>query len=86
MSAFNEEIRNRIRLSIAAYAYEYDNNSIMSDAEFDALSRKIRPSVKTGNPRLDIFFKNHFMPDTGMWIQKHPDLEGVKRTYEKYYK
>ena len=27
----NQEIRNRIRLSVAAYAYEYENDSIMDD-------------------------------------------------------
>ena len=31
----NEEIRRRIRLSVAAYAYEVHNDSVMSDGEFD---------------------------------------------------
>lgn len=82
----SEEIRNRIRLSVAAYAYEYENHSIMSDAEFDALSYKIRPSIRTGNARLDMFFKNHFEPCTGMWIQNHPNPAGLKHIYETYWR
>ena len=56
----NEEIRNRIRLSVAAYAYEYKDDPVMSDAEFDELSQKINPTEKTGNRKLDNFFKKHF--------------------------
>jgi len=82
----NQEIRNRIRLSVAAYAYEYDDNSIMSDAEFDELSKKINPFEKTGNKLMDNFFKEHFHPDTGMWIRNHPDINGIKRIYKEFYK
>ena len=39
MGEYNKEIRNRIKLSVAAYAYAYKNESIMSDAKFDEPSR-----------------------------------------------
>ena len=35
MEGVNQEIRNRIRLSVAAYAYEYKDDPVMSDASFD---------------------------------------------------
>ena len=82
----NQEIRNRIRLSVAAYAYEYMDDPIMSDTDFDALALKINVNEKTGNRKLDNFFKEHFMPDTGMWIHKHPEKEKLKYIYKEYYK
>lgn len=75
------ERRNRIRLTLAAYAYEFDNNSIMSDAQFDELSKKIRPEMSTGHKQHDKFFREKFEPDTGMWIREHPFLRAVERTY-----
>lgn len=73
----NEEIRNRIKVAAAAYAYEIENDPIMTDAEFDALCLKIKPDVVTGSILLDTFFKTEFDPNTGSWIHKHPDLKGV---------
>ena len=49
----NQEIRNRIRLSVAAYAYEFMNDSIMSDHDYDQLSLQINPQEKTGNELMD---------------------------------
>ena len=80
------ETRNRIKLSVAAYAYEFLNISVMSDAEFDSMSRTIDVSRSTGNKVMDNFFKKEFKADTGMWIHKHPDLEGIKSLYKRYYK
>ena len=85
MIGINQEIRNRIRLSIAAYAYEMEDNSIMDDFEFDELSRSINPKEKTGNRKLDNFFKKHFNPDTGMWIRRHPELDKIAYLYKTYY-
>ena len=82
----NQEIRNRIKLSVYAYAYEYLNHSIVSDSQFDTLASEIQPSVITGNETLDKFFKDHFIPDSGMWIHKHPQIEGIKYLYNTYYK
>lgn len=80
------ERRNRIRLSVAAYAYEYKDDPILSDEDFDKLSYKINTSVKTGNRKLDNFFKKNFNPDTGMWIRKHPDKAGLEDIYVRVYK
>ena len=86
MTLFNQEIHNRIKLSVYAYAYEYLNHSIVSDSQFDKLASEIQPSVSTGNETLDKFFKDHFIPDSGMWIHKHPNLDRVKEIYENFYK
>lgn len=80
------ERRNRIFISIYAYAYEFDNNSLIPDSEFDILSKQINSNAFTFNKKLDKFFKNHFQPCTGMWIHKHPELEKIKNIYEKYFK
>ena len=82
----NQEIRNRIKLSVAAYAYEFLNDSIMSDHDFDQLSLQINPQEETGNKKMDDFFKKHFKPDTGMWIRWHPEVKKLNYLYEKYYK
>ena len=83
---YSEEIRNRILLSVAAYAYEFEDHSIISDAEFDELSKRINPQHKTGNTMLDIFFTEEFSPDTGMWIRKHPEIFKLKHIYDTVYK
>lgn len=80
------EIQNRIRLSVAAYAYEFGSNPIVTDSEFDSLAESIDTSVLTGNSELDMFFQNHFNKDTGIWIHKHPDLPKLKELYNDYYK
>lgn len=80
------ERRNRIRLSLAAYAYEFHSDSIMSDGDFDKLALTIDKSVSTDNATMDAFFKKEFEPDTGQWIHKHPDLVGIERIYNKIKK
>lgn len=80
------ERRNRIRLSVAAYAYEMHDDPVMSDAEFDALADRINVQVVTGNETLDDFFREHFSPHTGQWIHKHPDKAGLERVYAKVFK
>ena len=82
----NQEIRNRIKLSVAAYAYEFKGDSIMTDHEYDELSLKINPNEKTGNDVMDKFFKTQFQPDTGMWIRTHPEIKKLEYLYKKYYK
>ena len=82
----NQEIRNRIKLSVAAYAYEFEGDSIMTDHEYDELSLKINPNEKTGNDVMDKFFKTQFQPDTGMWIRSHPEIKKLDYLYKKYYK
>ena len=82
----NQEIRNRIRLSVAAYAYEFLNDSIMSDHDFDQLSLQINPQQETGNKKMDDFFKKHFKPDTGMWVRAHPEIGKLNYLYKNFYK
>jgi len=80
-----KEIRNRIRLSIYAYAYEFKNESLISDAEFDEMAKAIEPDIMTSNEKLDKFFFEEFDPSTGQWIHKHPELEKIAKLYDKYY-
>jgi hypothetical protein len=83
---YSKEIRNRIKLSIAAYAYEFLGDSIMTDHQYDELSLEINPNEKTGNEKMDNFFKTQFEPCTGMWIRKHPEIKRLDYLYKKYYK
>lgn len=85
-SLVEKEIKARILLSVAAFAYEYKSDSIMSDGEFDSLSLKINKSMKTGNDEMDKFFKTKFDPNTGQWIHAHPERNKIEKIYELYYK
>ena len=80
--SIGKEIRNRIRLSLASYSYEFHDDSLMTDAEYDKLSREINPNEKTGNELIDRFFREEFMVDSGMWIRRHPELDKLKLIYE----
>ena len=84
-SRVEQERRNRIRLAVYAYAYELRDESLVTDHEFDQLARIIDPTVTTGNPVLDQFFRDHYQPDSGMWIHHHPDLDGIAAIYHRYY-
>lgn len=85
MKTIEEQRRLRIRLSVAAYSYEYKNDSIMSDEEFDKLSELVDTNIQTGNKKLDSFFVKHFEPCTGMWIRKHPDKQGLADIYTRVW-
>jgi hypothetical protein len=85
-SPIEVERRNRIRLSVAAYAYEFENDSIMSDGDFDSLAETIDLQISTENEKLDEFFKAHFSPFTGQWIHDHPELEKLKTIYNRYFR
>ena len=87
------ERRKRIRLSVAAYAYEMEANPTISDAEFDSLARSINPGMSTVEDRhdektkeryakIDRFFAEKFSPDTGQWIYGHPELDRVRYVYD----
>lgn len=80
------ETRRRIMVSIWAYAYEFENVSLVDDHRFDAECRRIDPAVKTNRPDLDFFFATQFQPDTGMWIRHYPELDKIKSLYERQYK
>jgi len=67
------ETRKRIKISVAAYAYELLSTPIMSDEEFDALAYSIDLKINTRRPDLDAWFRRNFEPHTGMWIYGHPE-------------
>lgn len=79
------ETRRRIRIAIAAYAYEVLDRPILSDAEFDKLAQSINKTVGTCHPLVDEFFIVHFSPMTGMWIHQHPELAKIKALYQTHY-
>lgn len=79
------EIRNRIRIALAALAYEKYDDPIMDDASFDALAREIDLSVETGRPDLDKWFRENFNPSTGSWVWKHPELEKLEKLLLRVY-
>lgn len=83
--AIEVEVRRRIRLSVATYAYEIMNEHIMPDFEWDLLAQQINPKLGTCHPVIDEFFAAQFSPMTGMWIHNHPDLGGIKRLYDRHH-
>ena len=80
-----KQTRLRIKLAIAAYAYEIMNHSIMSDADFDKQCLEVDLSIDTDNKELDSFFRKEFDPSTGQWIHKHPEKRKIGYLLEKYY-
>lgn len=78
------ETRNRIRVAVAAWAYEVRNDPIMSDAEFDALARSIDLGRSTQNQDMDQWFQENFNPNTGLWVYLHPDKGGLERIYRMF--
>ena len=77
------ERRCRIRLTIAAFAYEYGYPLTMTDAEFDALAAQSNPKLRTG--RLDDWWRKNFEPHTGQWIASHPELDRVETVYKAVF-
>lgn len=79
------EVRRRIQISVAAYAYEIADTPIMNDGTFDWLAGQLTPKMGTCHPILDEFFATKFSPMTGMWIHEHPELVGIERVFKRYY-
>ena len=79
------EIRNRIRLSLAAYEYELGpfkcNGVDLPDGVWDRLALSIRPEIATGHKVMDEFFREVFSPDTGCWVRRHPELDKLATLY-----
>ena len=84
-SKVEKEIRLRIRLSVAAWAYEVADSAIMTDHDFDRLCLEVDTSIDTGNAKLDKFFREEFSPHTGVWVRKHPEQHKLKFIYYEYY-
>lgn len=84
-SIVEKETHKRIKLAVAAYAYEFMNTEIMSDGEFDNLAKSVNLSVSTNRPDLDNWFRREFKPHTGLWIHKHPELKRIGEIYDSRY-
>ena len=82
-SEIEVERRNRIMVSLWAYAYEFKAVSLVDDHTFDAVCLTINPWTSTGHAALDDFFAGEFDPSTGMWIYKHPELDKLERLFER---
>lgn len=78
---------SRIKIAVAAWAYEFGPHPIMSDKDYDALAELVHQErhIATGNHRLDRFFQREFNPDTGMWVHRHPNKAGLENIYARYY-
>lgn len=79
-SRVEHERRRRIKLCVAAYAYEIAAAPVMTDAAFDALALASDPNVTTG--RHDTWWRETFRPHTGQWIHQHPELDGIARIFQ----
>lgn len=71
----------RIKLLIYAYAYECENDPLVSDAYFDKLCEDVDLEEATDRPDLDKWFKDNFDKSTGMWVRKFPELGRIKQIY-----
>lgn len=76
-SNYCKQTRLRIKVALAAYAYEVLSQPIMSDGEYDRLARRIDPTKLTGNKVMDDFFRHHYAAHTGSWIHSHPNKPGL---------
>ena len=81
LEVIRKERQTRIRLSVAAFAYEFCDSPRITDSEFDALSLQSNPEVPTG--RLDDWWYNEFQPCTGMWVRSHPELDLLEALYNR---
>jgi len=80
----HNERRNRIRISIAAYAYEFKGRSIMTQFDYDELSDRIHPEANIGD-ETDEFFRDQYLPYETNWIHWHPKLEQIEQLYKSLY-
>lgn len=71
----------RIMLAVWAYGYEVESRPLVDDATFDYHAFEVNLSIDTGRPDLDEFFREHYDPNTGMWVWKHPEFEKVGKRY-----
>lgn len=82
-TSVERERRNRILVSIYAYAYECLDAALIPDAEYDKLALSINTNIETGDHELDVFFRESFSPHTGMWVHQHPH---IARLHELCYR
>lgn len=77
------ERRRRINVVLWAYAYEFHASPFVDDAKFDKTCMEIDLSISTGDKKMDAWFRKNFHPCTGIWVYKHPDLEGLELKYQR---
>lgn len=75
------ERRTRVRLCVAAYAYEVMDQPMITDAEYDRLAYSSDPTIQTGH--LDDWWRVNFTPHTGQWILSHPELIQLRDLYKR---
>lgn len=83
-SPFERERQLRIKVAVAAYAYEIKDDPIISDTEYDRLALEIDVRKSTGNSHMDKWFLDNFDPSTGMWVRNHPNRKGLNRIYKMH--
>jgi NAD-dependent DNA ligase len=76
--------RLRIRLAICAYAYECLDEPLVPDHVYDEMSRRVDPSIETGHPVMDEFFRAAFEPNSGAWVRRHPEIDALERRTHQY--
>ncbi len=81
----NRQTWVRIRLSLAAYAYEVLSDPIMSDGEFDELAKEVDLSIDTRRPDLDKWFRKNYVEFSGGWIWSHPEKERLEGILESVF-
>lgn len=75
----------RIKLAVAAYAYEFMSFSVMLDAEYDRLSREVDPSISTSRPDMDKWFADNYDPSTGVWVHTHPQQDRLREIATEHH-
>lgn len=77
----------RIRLLVAAYAYEFENSPIMDDAAFDDLCKQVDLDIATSRPDMDAWFRLNFTTYTGSWVNSLPkrELDRAANIYYRYH-
>lgn len=80
-----EEIETKKRIMVLMHAYHYEilGESVISDHDYDRLAYSIDLSISTSRPDLDAWFRANYVPDTGLWIHKYPDLKGIRMLIER---
>lgn len=77
------ETRKRVQLTLWAYAYEFEADSMVSDEKFDEVAKSIDLSISTTRPDLDKWWRNNFQCWTGMWVHQHPEKDKIKMLYRR---
>lgn len=76
--------RDRIRISMFAYAYDILGEPLVSDSDYDSLAKTLDNTTSTDNEIMDTFFKEEYVNHSGMWIHKHPQLERIRQLVLRY--